>query len=150
MNIIITLPINLVADIAEGRKQVEIRKSIPKDFNTDNDIVWVKTKGYDKIAICFEISHFEEETDLKAVWQKYHAQLGINQLWWENYVRSTPKLAIWHIKQVHIFQPNLSFSEIFPDKTAPQSYIYTYKGLIPTRHRTTKKDFRKTNAEIGR
>lgn len=139
MNIIITLPIDLIAEIAEGRKLVEIRKSIPALFNPDEDIVWVKTKGADKVPMCFEIDHFERSSDLQAVWERYHLQMGINQAWWKKYTQDAIEVVIWHIKNVQVFQPNLSFSLSFPNLPAPQSYIYTAKGIIPTKHRSIMK-----------
>lgn len=147
MNIIITLPIDLIAEIAEGRKLVEIRKSCPALFNPDGDIVWVKTKGADKVPICFEIDHFERETNLQAVWERYHSQMGISQVWWYKYTKDAIEVVIWHIKNVQVFQPNLSFSKSFPNLPAPQSYIYTAKGIIPTRHRNVKKREAKEGAE---
>jgi len=150
MNIIITLPIDLIAEIAEGRKQVEIRKSIPTLFNPDGDIVWVKTKGADKVPMCFEIDHFERSTDLQAVWERYHSQIGVPFAWWAKYTQNTKEVVIWHIKKVQVFQPNFVFHLSFPNLPAPQSYIYTAKGIIPTKHRNVKKREPKEGAENWR
>lgn len=147
MNIIITLPIDLIAEIAEGRKLVEIRKSCPTLFNPDGDIVWVKTKGADKVPMCFEIDHFEKSNDFEDVWKRYRSQMGINQAWWKKYTQNAIEVVIWHIKNVQVFQPNLSFSETFPNLPAPQSYIYTAKGIIQTKHRNVKKREAKEGAE---
>ena len=125
MNIIITLPIELVAEIAEGRKQVEIRRNIPISFNTHQEVVWVKAKGSDKVPLCFEVSHFEEDNDTNAVWLRYGKQIGVLYAWYQKYVRNARKVAIWHIKRVHIFMPNLTFSKTFGGIKAPQSYVYT-------------------------
>lgn len=143
MNIIITLPIDLIAEIAEGRKTVEIRKTCPTLFNPDEDIVWVKTKGEDKVPMCFEIDHFEKSYNFEDVWKRYHLQMGVNQAWWKNYTQGEIVVVIWHIKNIQVFQPNLSFFETFPNLPPPQSYIYTAKGLIPTKHRMFKRDGRK-------
>jgi len=150
MNIIITLPIDLIAEIAEGRKLVEIRKSCPALFNPDGDIVWVKTKGADKVPMCFEIDHFEKSNDLEGVWKRYHSVIGVPYAWWSEYVHNAIQVVIWHIKNVQVFQPNLSFSETFPNLPAPQSYIYTAKGIIPTKHRTVKKKEPKEGDESRR
>lgn len=140
MNIIITLPIDLIAEIAEGRKLVEIRKSCPTIFNPDEDIVWVKTKGADKVPMCFEIDYFEKDCDIENVWERYKSQIRVPFAWWSQYVQNTKEVVIWHIKNVQVFQPNLSFSETFPGVPTPQSYIYTAKGIIPTKHRMFKRD----------
>lgn len=125
MNIIITLPIILVAEIANGHKQVEIRKHKPFDFDTENDVVWVKVKGSDKVAMCLEISFFEESQDTDDVWQRYKNVIGVPFAWWHTYVCFAHKVVIWHIKRIHIFMPHLCFSQTFPGKKAPQSFIYT-------------------------
>lgn len=150
MNIIITLPIVLIQEIAEGRKLVMIRKSCPTLFNPDGDIVWVKTKGEDKVPMCFEIDHFERSSDLMAVWERYHSQMGVSQVWWCKYTQDAIEVVIWHIKNVQVFQPNLTFSLSFPNLPAPQSYIYTAKGIIPTKHRKVKKREAKEGAEDWR
>ena len=125
MNIIITLPINLVAEIAEGRKQVEIRKSFPHNFNPDEDVVWVKTKGEDKVALCFTVSHFGASNDMADVWKRYHKQICVPYCWYFSYVQNAKLISIWHIQRVTIFTPNLSFSHTFKGVPAPQQYIYT-------------------------
>lgn len=139
MNIIITLPIELVAEIAEGRKQVEIRKSLPPLFNPDEDIVWVKTKGQDKVPMCFSVAYFEKSSDFEDVWERFKSQIGVPYAWFRKYVQGAIEVVIWHIKEVQVFSPNLSFSETFPNLPAPQSYIYTAKGIIPSRHRRCPK-----------
>lgn len=125
MNIIITLPIELIAEIAEGRKQVEIRKFIPHNFNMNHDVVWVKTKGRDKVPMSFEISYFDEESDIEVVWRRYKDLIRVPFAWYQQYVGNSRKITIWHIKRVHMFMPNLCFSKTFPGKKAPQSFIYT-------------------------
>ena len=125
MNIIITLPINLVAEIAEGRKQVEIRKSFPHNFNPDEDVVWVKTKGTDKVAICFKVSHFEESSDIAYICRRYQYKVGVPYGWLWSYAHKAKHIYVWHIEQVSIFRPNLSFSDTFKGLPAPQQYCYT-------------------------
>lgn len=147
MNIIITLPIDLIAEIAEGRKTVEIRKTCPTLFNPDEDMVWVKTKGADKVPMCFQIDHFVKLSYIENVWERYHSQMGVNQAWWKKYTQITKEVVIWHIKNVQVFQPNLSFSETFHNVQEPHNYIYTAKGIIPTRHRNVKKREPKEGAE---
>lgn len=134
MNIIITLPIELVCEIANGHKQVEIRKNMPCHFNNENDVVWVKVKGSDKVAMAFEISNFEKGVDLNAVWKRYQGIIGVHYASWQKYVRKTDVVYIWHIKRVHIFMPHLYFSKTFPGKKAPQSYIYTDVTLQSIMH----------------
>lgn len=134
MNIIITLPMHLVADIANCHKRIEIRKSRPKHFNAERDIVWVKVKGSDKLAMCFKISYFEKGYDLNAVWNRYHGVIGVLYAWWEKYVRNADVVYIWHIKNVFVLQPPLTFSKTFPGVKAHQSYIYTNVTLQSVMH----------------
>lgn len=145
MNIIITLPIELIAEIAEGRKQVEIRKSIPHNFNMNHDVVWVKTKGSDKVPMCFEISYFDEESDTEVVWRRYEDLICVPFAWYQQYVRKARRIAIWHIKRVHMFMPNLTFSETFEGIKAPQSFVYTKVGLDSIMHRIEQVDFFETD-----
>lgn len=143
MNIIITLPINLVAEIAEGRKQVEIRKSYPNYFYPSKDVVWVKTKGEDKVSLCFTVSHFGASKDMADVWIRYHKKIGVPYAWYSSYVQNAKLIYIWHIQRVSIFTPNLSFSDTFKGITAPQQYCYTAVQLSDIEAHDNKQTARK-------
>ena len=143
MNIIITLPINLVAEIAAGRKQVEIRKSFPHNFNPDEDVVWVKTKGEDKVALCFTVSYFREFYDIADVWQCYRKKIGIPYVWLCSYAKRGERICVWHIQRVTIFTPNLTFSATFKGVTAPQQYCYTKVQLSDIEAHDKKQTARK-------
>lgn len=125
MNIIITLPINLVAEIAEGRKQVEIRKSFPMLFNPVEDIVWVKTKGADKVALCITISHIEASSDIAFICRRYQYKNRVPFDRLMSYTKKAKRIYVWHIQRVTIFTPNLSFSDTFKRMKGPQQYYYT-------------------------
>lgn len=125
MNIIITLPINLVAEIAEGRKQVEIRKSLPLYFYPDRDVVWVKTKGENKVALCFTVSRIEASKNITDVWQRYQNKIGVPYEWFISYAQKAKRIFIWHIQKVTMFSPNLSYYDTFNEISAPQQYFYT-------------------------
>lgn len=143
MNIIITLPINLVAEIAEGRKQVEIRKSFPKNFNPDEDVVWVKTKGKDKVALCFTVSHFEASSDIAFICRRYQFKVRVPFDWLMSYTQNAKRICVWHIQRVTIFTPNLSFSDTFKGMTAPQQYCYTKVQLSDIEAHDNKQTARK-------
>ena len=143
MNIIITLPINLVAEIAAGRKQVEIRKSFPHNFNPDVDVVWVKTKGKDKVALCFTVSYFREFYDIADVWQRYRNKIGVPYAWLCSYAKRGERIYVWRIQRVTIFTPNLSFSATFKGVTAPQQFCYTKVQLSDIEAHDKKQTARK-------
>lgn len=147
MNIIITLPLSLVTALANGRATVMITKFIPSHFYPDDDIVWVKTKGVDEVPLCLYIDHIEENCDSEAVWQRYKDELPNPYGFYREFVHNVKRVNVWHIKDMYSFIFKRFFSETFPNFQEPQTYIYTAKGFIPTKHRKVKKREAKEGAE---
>lgn len=58
MNIVITLPREIIAEIIDERRWVLVRRFVPNRFNIDEDVVLVVEKGTKNIPILFSIKQF--------------------------------------------------------------------------------------------
>lgn len=125
MNVIITLPVELIAEILEGRKTIEIRKRIPQRFNLDCDIVYVCEKGTHKVPIMFSIHHF----DLYGQWddndKRIADQASIPVQWLNDYKKSCEYISLWRIACVCKIKDEDSAWENLGIEKNPQSFIYS-------------------------
>lgn len=58
MNIVITLPTELIAAILDRKKSIEVRSKLPLYFDSNNDVVFVAMKETHKIPIYFTVKNF--------------------------------------------------------------------------------------------
>lgn len=58
MNIVITLPTDLIDAILSGKKSIEIRSKMPLNFETGKDVVYVCQKGFQRVPLFFTIKKF--------------------------------------------------------------------------------------------
>lgn len=125
MNIVITLPIELIAEIANGHKKTEIRKFLPKNFNTISDVVYVVQKGTRKVPMFLTIAGFDTMTPEDDVWGLYGKYIRVPFAWLYRYSLGAKQIVAWNIDEVHMLHdPN----DIYPNlgiTCNPQSYVYT-------------------------
>lgn len=124
MNIIITLPQELIADILNGHKTIELRKTCPGCFINDMDWVYVVTKGKDTVQLAFQITRFDKTSFFEQVWNFYGNRLGITYDRFAKYTKNAPYVFLWHISTIaYAIKPiPLSDFECWGKKT--QSYVY--------------------------
>ena len=60
MNILITLPKNLLEDILNGKKKYEMRKCFPKQMRIGKDGFFVVEKGTDNVRCWCRVDEVEE------------------------------------------------------------------------------------------
>lgn len=58
MNIVITLPSELIDAILSRKKTIELRSKRPLNFDTKKDVVYVCQKGFQRVPLFFTIKHF--------------------------------------------------------------------------------------------
>ena len=125
MNIVITLPVNLIAEILEGRKVYEIRSKIPTDFKINRDVVYVVQKGTQKVVLYFTIVKFITDLDLNKNARNIAKKAAILTGWLKTYAEGKDKIHAWVIGcYCKLTDCSLVYQQL-GIKTNPQSFIYT-------------------------
>lgn len=129
MNVIITLPIELISEIAEGRKTIEVRKTIPTRLNEETDWIYVCCTGKRKVMIAFRVSKFKKAKDSAGIWAQLGGQIRCSYPWWLEYTKDKRTLFFWYISDVHVINRQTdAWLKIVKDKN-PQSFKYTQMTL---------------------
>jgi len=125
MNVIITLPANLITEIAEGRKTIEVRKTLPTNLKENSDWVYVCCKGQRKVMLAFQVSKFQRAKDSSGIWNMLGGKIRCSYAWWVEYTKDKHTLFFWHITNVHaIYLQTAAWLYLIKDKN-PQSFKYT-------------------------
>lgn len=127
MNIIITLPQELIADILNGHKTIELRKTCPRCFRKNIDWVYVVTKGKATVQLAFQITGFNQTSFFGQVWHVYHKRLCIPYDWFAKYTQNEPYIYLWHIGKIAYAEKPIPLSDIKSNAKAPQSFVYCDK-----------------------
>lgn len=125
MNIVITLPIELIAEILEGRKRFEIRKTIPRHFNVDKDVVYVVEKGTKNVPIYFSVRCFYTYTWRHCKKDYIAKQASVPVGWINQYANDDEKIRAWVIGCAVQIKPCQSRWYQLGIKSNPQSFVYT-------------------------
>lgn len=124
MDIVITLPKNLIEKILSGEKTVEVRTHRPKLFNLYRDIVYVVQKGTRRIVMNFTIEEFLD-VDRDGLISLYNEGIvGVNYDWLMQYAANKKTFSIWCIGcMTSLDSIDLTLDKMSV-KAAPQSYAY--------------------------
>lgn len=129
MNVVITLPENLIAAIVSGAKTIEFRKSYPKDFDCRNDCVYIIEKGTRNVVAYFLVSDFQYENDPVEIWRNYSIQIGVPFFWFMAYAPRCRSYYLWRIRKASYLYTPLDRELSFGLTTNPKDYVYTeYKS----------------------
>lgn len=129
MNIIITLPKEIIADILNGHKTIELRKTYPMHFRENLDWVYVVTKGKTTVQLAFQITGFSQTSYFEQVWNFYGNRLGITYDWFAKYTKNAPYVFLWHIGPIAIAEKPIPLYDIKSFVKNPRSYVYCDKPL---------------------
>lgn len=121
MNILITLPRELLEKIISGDKRFEMRKSQPKMMNIGEDGFFVVEKGTDEVRCWCRVDKvFETYLDhYSADW--YASRLCVPEDYMERYADGK-KVYLWEIGKVIELQ-DLTRGSLFVEKN-PQQFAY--------------------------
>lgn len=129
MDVVITLPKNLITAIVSGAKTIEFRKSYPKDFDCRETRVFVIEKGTRNVVAYFLVSDFQYETNPVEIWRDYSIQIGVPFFWFMAYAPGCRDYYLWRIRWATYLYTPLDRELFFGLTTNPQSYVYTrYKS----------------------
>lgn len=126
MNILITLPAQLIAKIADGHKTIEIRSKIPKHFNCNQDYCYVAQQGSKSITLRFKISQFKWGDDYPSIWTYWQHDFAVPEDWFLRYTKNKSICWFWFIdkQSVEIIDNGVDLYNSLHLKTNPQSYRY--------------------------
>lgn len=128
MNVIITLPSNLIQLIKEGKKSIELRKTCPLFFKPQKDVIYICEKGTGNVVGYMTIKRIigtKNKFGILANWSKY---IAVSPEWITDYIKDAEKLYGFLIGKYKSFDKPLSLNEYFHRLRAPQSFLYTSKN----------------------
>lgn len=128
MNVVITLPKDLLEKILSGKKQLEMRKCMPKYLRVGEDGFYVVEKGTDNVRCWCRVDEFVEiYFDYYNVkWFRPH--ICVPEKYIMDYAKGK-KVYLWKIGKVKTFD-YLKRSDLLVDRN-PQSFCYTYSKGEP-------------------
>ena len=125
MNIIITLPSNLIQLIKEGKKTIELRKSYPLFFHRDEDVIYICEKGTACVVGYMKIDAVVVTQNKYAILTEWAKDIAVPQEWISNYIKDTKILYGYFIRYYREFEKPFSLRKYLAIKRAPQSFVYT-------------------------
>lgn len=125
MNILITLPKNLIEKILSGEKKFEMRKCLPKQMKIGVDGFFVVEKGTDDIRCWCRVDDVRETYINHYNAGLFAPRLCVSDEYIEMYADSK-KVYLWKIGTVVPFE-GFKRSSLCVDKN-PQQFIYTFSS----------------------
>lgn len=123
-DIAITLPLKLWDKIVAGKKTIELRKRIPKDFDIAEDWCYVVEKGKKRVLGRMTLTFCRMKNDEynRALVQ---AGAGVPGTWIEKYYKGHRMMCLWCIKGCKEYSDNIGIG-FLGIASAPQSYVYVW------------------------
>lgn len=121
MNILITLPKNLLENILNGKKKYEMRKCIPKQMRIGEDGFFVVEKGTDNVRCWCRIDEVREVNINYFSCKMLATKLCVSEEYIIRYAKGE-KVYIWKIGKV-IHLEDLKRHSLIVDKN-PQQFAY--------------------------
>lgn len=125
MDVIITLPTNLIQLIKDGKKTIELRKNRPLFFNPEEDVIHICQKGTAKVVGYLKIDAVKSTRNKYGILTGWAKDIAVPVKWIENYIRNAKDLYGYFIGSYTEFDKPLSLRENFKVYRAPQSFAYT-------------------------
>lgn len=121
MNILITLPKNLIEDIISGDKEFEMRKCLPKHMKIGEDGFFVVEKGTNEVRCWCRVDAFMETyiDHYSAGW--FASRLCVSDEYVERYANGK-RVFLWRIGKVITFE-HLTRGSLIVNRN-PQQFAY--------------------------
>ena len=129
MNIIITLPTNLIQLIKEGKKTIELRKHCPLLFVSNKDVIYICKKGTACVVGYMKIDAVVVTLNKYAILTEWAKDIAVPQEWIKNYIKDAKVLYGYFIRYYREFEKPLPIKEQFNVSRAPQSFVYTTENV---------------------
>ena len=125
MNLVITLPTDLIAAILDKKKSIEIRSKLPINFDTQHDVVYVCQKGFQRVPIYFTIKDYIVFGSSYANDEKIANNASVPVKWIIDYREGRRFVYAWVIGYVcEVASPENLWHDL-QLKSNPQSYVYS-------------------------
>lgn len=122
MNVIITLPENLIELILSGEKLFEMRKCLPARMEIGEDGFFAIEKGTDKVRCWCRVDHVTKLIMTTQLSEQYSPELGVSPEFILDYAPVETLVYMWRISKV-VKLDKLS-RESFYLRDNPQSFVY--------------------------
>lgn len=124
MNILITLPKNLLDKILSGEKKFEMRKRLPKNMKLGEDGFFVVEKGTDKVRCWCRVDKVKtiDTSLINKIAEGLSKDLCVTPQYVIDYACPGKNVCLWEIGKVIEFQ-GLIRSSLFVSKN-PQQFAY--------------------------
>lgn len=122
MNVLITLPNDLIQAIQDGRKIYEMRKNCPKRINVGEEGFYVVEKGTESVKLWCQIDCVESLEMTEEIAEKIQDDVCRPVDFILSYAPVGTKVYLWGIGKV--VQLNNLRRSMFNSKTNPQSFVY--------------------------
>lgn len=122
MNILITLPKNLIEKIISGEKKFEMRKCLPKNMKLGEDGFFVVEKGTDKVRCWCRVGSVIKTGMNADLAELYSKDLCVTPRFILDYAPVGKNVWLWQIGKVKVLQ-DLCRDSLFVDKN-PQQFAY--------------------------
>lgn len=123
-DIVITLPEKLWYFICSGRKKIELRKSIPIEFDKDINKCWVIKKGTSRVMGFFYIESFREDREYMKRIVDMAIAAAVSEQFVRSYYQGYQKACIWNIGPVYQSIRPYDRLDEFGMKRNPQAFVY--------------------------
>lgn len=123
-DIAITLPRRLWDKIVAGKKTIELRKRIPKDFDIAEDWCYVIEKGKKRVLgrMSLKFSRIRNDGFNRAFLQ---ARAYVPCKWMEEYYEGHEYMCLWHIINYKEYTADIGIG-FLGLRSAPQSFVYVW------------------------
>lgn len=129
MNVIITLPSNLIQLIKEGKKTIELRKNYPLFFHREEDVIYICKKGTACVFGYIKIDAVVVTQNKYGILTEWAKDIAIPREWIEEYIKDTKILYGYFIRYYREFEKPLLLKKQFKVSKAPQSFVYTTENV---------------------
>lgn len=120
MNVIITLPSKHIQFIKEGKKRIELRKTWPKYFNPQIDVIYINEKGTKSVVGYMTIEQIIRTNNKYGILTDWSKGIAVSLVWIVDYIKDAKELVGLFIGEYKSFDKPLSLDEYFHVKKAPQ------------------------------
>lgn len=128
MNVVITLPHDLIDMILSGRKRIEMRRSFPADLRIGVDGFFVIEKRTSLVRCYCEVAALTLANDPCFVIERFRNEIAVSADYIMKYLTDRPAF-LWHIGEVYTLASGISVKNDLEVSHNPQSYVYT-KAII--------------------
>lgn len=124
MNVVITLPKQLILAIIEGRKTFEMRKCRPKHMKVGVDGFFVVEKGTKKVRCWCRVDEIQSVSNLCFLTRETRKKLAVSIDDVDAYRSNAKFIYLWRIGKVKRFEDGAVTLEDLVVDRAPQSFAY--------------------------